>query len=107
MSSDHYLATGLTVQHDPAHGEMTDPNRYDPESGFLTQNGCIHMPISGRQFASCMRFLESTLTEYQTTTIRIDDHGMAKLLGPRNSALPGIVRDPRTGKVSSIHPQST
>ena len=107
MAAKHYLATGLTVQHDLAHNEATDPNRHHPESDFLTLNGCIYMPISGRQFDSCIRFLESTLTEYQTIAIRIHDFGMATLLGPRDPSFPGYVHEPRTGKVYGHQPQST
>ena len=89
--SKHYIETAFPVE--------ADPYRFHPETGYLTHNERVFMPISGRQYESCLAFLKDKEILYQITTVKIDGIGIAQLLGGRDPKLPGWVYDNKSGEV--------
>ena len=92
----YYIETHFPVE--------VDPYKYHPNNGFLTHNGRVFMPISGRQYASCLAFLKEKELQFQISTAKIDDVGIAELLGVPDPAHPGRAYDPKTGKMYYARP---
>ena len=83
--SKYYIETAFPVE--------VDQYKYYPENGFLTHNERVFMPISARLYASCLKFLKEKEMRFQITTAKIDDVGIAELLGLPDPGHPGMEYD--------------